>query len=79
MDEKTRQAIAAAEAEIAAFTVEKKAAEERARDLRSREDFKNEIYFPKEIFEAQQEKLRLETEILIRTNTIKRLRLGVDG
>jgi len=79
MDEKTQQAIAAAEAEIAAFTVEKQAAEKRARDLRSREDFKNEIYFPKEIFEAQQEKLRLETEILIRTNSIKRLRLGVDG
>lgn len=79
MDEKTRTAVAAAEAEMAGFAAEKKAVEERIRDLRSREDFKRGIYFPKEIFEAQQDKLRLETEILFRQNTIKRLRLGVDG
>ncbi|MFZ5811996.1 MAG: hypothetical protein ACOY4F_08150 [Thermodesulfobacteriota bacterium] len=73
----TSAAIAAAEAEMAGFAAEKKAVEERIRDLRSREDFKNGVYFPKEIFEAQQDKLRLETEILFRQNAIKRLRLGV--
>ncbi|QLA21001.1 hypothetical protein [Desulfolutivibrio sulfoxidireducens] len=74
----TIAAIAAAEAEMAGFAAEKKAVEERIRDLRSREDLKNRVYFAKEIFEAQQDKLRLETEILIRKNTIKRLRLGVE-
>ncbi|QLA17406.1 hypothetical protein [Desulfolutivibrio sulfoxidireducens] len=74
----TIAAIAAAEAEMAGFAAEKKAVEERIRDLRSREDLKNRVYFATEIFEAQQDKLRLETEILIRKNTIKRLRLGVE-
>jgi predicted nucleic acid-binding Zn-ribbon protein len=74
----TGAAIAAAEAEMADFAAEKKAVEERIRDLRSREDFKNGVYFPKEIFEAQQDKLRLETEILFRQNAIRRLRLGVE-
>ncbi len=69
-------AIAAAEADMAAFAAEKKAVEDRIRELRAREDFTNGVYFPKEIFEAQQDKLRLETEILLRQNTIKRLRLG---
>lgn len=79
MNGDTEKAIAAAEAELAGFAAEKKAAEERIRELRAREDFKNGVYFPKEIFEAQQDKLRLETEMLFRQNTIKRLRLGLDG
>ncbi|MDQ7830286.1 MAG: hypothetical protein RDU30_01010 [Desulfovibrionaceae bacterium] len=76
MNKDIEQAIAAAEAEMTAFAAEKKAVEERIRELRAREDFKNGVYFPGEIFEAQQDKLRLETEILIRQNAIKRLRLG---
>ncbi|MEF3697765.1 hypothetical protein [Desulfolutivibrio sp.] len=79
MNEDTGKAIAAAEAELAGFAAEKKAVEERIRELRAREDLKNGIYFPKEIFEAQQDKLRLETEMLLRQNAVKRLRLGVDG
>ncbi len=43
----------------------KKAVEERIRDLRPGRIQKRGL-FPKEIFEAQQDKLRLETEILIR-------------
>lgn len=77
MSQDTDEAIAGAQAEMEAFMAEKKAVEERIRDLRAREDLKRGIYFPKEIFEAQQDKLRLETEILLRQNTIRRLRLGV--
>lgn len=65
------------EAEAAEMTLQKEKAMQRIRDLREAEDPKNGIYHHTEIFEAQQEKLRLEVDIKFRTNKINRINLGI--
>ncbi len=62
------------EAEIAAFAQEKADCEARARELLAKEDPAQGIFYHEEIFRLKQDKLRLETEILFRTNKIARLR-----
>ena len=39
------------------------------------EDLEKGVYFPKEIFEVRQDKLRLEVEIQLRRVAVNRLRL----
>jgi hypothetical protein len=52
--------------------------ESKIRDLRAGEDFKAGKFHAQEIFENQQEKLRLETEIELIRKKINRLRLSSD-
>ncbi|GAB7079664.1 hypothetical protein [Megalodesulfovibrio paquesii] len=65
--------------EIANLESEKRAAETRAQQLRASENPALGVYFAQEIFQAQQEKLRLEVEIKLRKNKINRLQMGWDG
>lgn len=65
------------EAEIAQFTLELERTVQHIRELRAAEDPANGVFHHKEIFEQQQEKLRLEVEIKYRNNKINRIRLGI--
>ena len=69
--------IARLEAEIVEFTDQMRQREQGARDLMEEERVEEGRTFAKEIFELRQDKLRLETEIMIRRNRINRIRLGV--
>lgn len=64
--------------EMESFKVLKAEAEAKVLELRAGEDIKAGKVFPREIFECQQEKLRLETEIELRRRKINRLRLSID-
>ena len=64
------------ETEIAAFKAEKKAAECKVQELLASEDLKNGVYHHEEIFVLKQDKLRITTEIMFRTNKINRLRFA---
>lgn len=64
--------------ECESFKARKAEAEAKILELRASEDLAAGKYFAKEIFHAQQDKLRLETEMQIISNKIKRLRMGLD-
>ena len=63
-------------AKLASLTERKAAAEKRVRDLMAAEDCRAGVTFAKEIFEAQQEKLVLATEMEITRR--RRTRLTMD-
>ena len=65
------------EAEVAQMTLQREKVMQMIRDLRDAEDPKTGVYHHKEIFEAQQEKLRLDVDIKFRTNKINRINLGI--
>jgi hypothetical protein len=65
------------EGEIDELTGQMRQREQGARDLMAEERPEEGRTFAKEIFELRQDKLRLETEILMRKNKINRIRLGV--
>ncbi|BDQ37746.1 hypothetical protein SYK_21060 [Pseudodesulfovibrio nedwellii] len=66
------------EAEVVELTVERDEAMLKIRQLRNDEDPKNGVYYHKEIFQLQQDKLRLDVEIKFRTNKINRINLGIE-
>lgn len=66
------------EAEVAEMTLQREKVMQAVRDLRDAEDPANRIYHHEEIFELQQEKLRLDVDIKFRTNKINRIQLGID-
>ncbi|MBG0791499.1 MAG: hypothetical protein H0S80_13485 [Desulfovibrionaceae bacterium] len=70
--------IAVLEAEVAEMTLRREKVVRMVRDLRAAEDPANKIFHHEEIFQAQQEKLRLDVEIQFRTNKINRINLGMD-
>ncbi len=73
MADETASQIEALRAELEEFAKLKAEAEKQVRDLRERERPMDGIFFAKEIFEAQQEKLRLEVELQTRQNRLNRL------
>jgi len=52
--------------------------EQKIKTLRNKEDLEQKIFFAQEIFQLQQEKLVLTTEVLFRQNKIKRLQFATD-
>lgn len=64
--------------EAEAFRSTMSEVERKLRELRADEDFEAGRYHAQEIFELQQEKLRLEAEIDIRRRKINRLRMSMD-
>ncbi len=76
MDETISDDIKILEAEAAELVAERAAMEGRIRELREKEDIPRGIVFSKEIFEAQQNKLRLDVDIQFRRNRINRLKSG---
>jgi len=75
--EEERVEIARLEAEIVTLADQQRQREQGARDLMEEERVEEGRTFAKEIFELRQDKLRLETEIMVRRNKINRIRLGV--
>ncbi|WP_320173493.1 hypothetical protein [Maridesulfovibrio sp.] len=67
------------EVEIENFKKELTLCQQRTKELLASEDPSEGIYFAKEIFDSQQNKLRLEAEIDIRQRKINRMRLGMEG
>ncbi len=65
--------------EIAALENEKERTEQRVHKLRASENPDLGVFFAQEIFEAQQEKLRLEVELQFRRNKVNRIKQGIDG
>ena len=70
--------VAVLEAEAAEMTLEREKVMKTIRELREAEDPKRRIFHHKEIFELQQEKLRLDVDIKFRTNKINRINLGME-
>ncbi|MEZ7197518.1 hypothetical protein [Pseudodesulfovibrio karagichevae] len=66
------------EAEVAQLNLELEKTKQDVRRLRDEEDPANGVYLHKEIFQAQQDKLRLDVEIQFRTNKINRINLGIE-
>jgi len=66
------------EAEVAEMTLHREKVMQAIRDLRDAEDPANKIFHHEEIFQMQQEKLRLDVDIKFRTNKINRINLGMD-
>lgn len=66
------------EAEAAQMTLQQEKVIKSIRELMAAEDPRNGIYHHTEIFELQQEKLRLGVDIKFRTNKINRIKLGID-
>lgn len=66
------------EAEAAEMTLQQEKVIKAIRELMEAEDPKNGIYHHTEIFELQQEKLRLGVDIKFRTNKINRINLGIE-
>ncbi len=67
------------EVEIENFKKELETCLQRTKKLMASEVPSEGIFFAKEIFESQQDKLRLEAEIDIRQRKINRMRLGMEG
>lgn len=65
--------VARLEEEIARLSLDKAQCEALIRQLRDRENLRKGIVHAREIFEQQQEKLRLDAEIDIRKKRIRRL------
>jgi len=76
MDESVSDEIKILEAEAAELAAERAEMEARVRELREKEDLSQGIVFSKEIYEAQQNKLRLDVDIQFRRNKINRLKGG---
>ena len=64
-DAETERRVAELSAKLAELTERKVAVETRVRELLAAEDFAAGVYHAREIFEAKQEKLALETEMEI--------------
>lgn len=62
--------------EFEAFKLEKETVEAQLKKLRAEEDFEKGIFFAQDIFRLQQDKLRLDTEMVIRRRHIKRLQMA---
>lgn len=69
--------IPALEQEAEKFEAMKKTCEQSIKDYMAKEDPANGIFFAKEIFELQQEKLRLQVEAELKRKKINRIRLGM--
>lgn len=67
------------EIKIENFKKELELCQQRTRELMASENPSEGIFFAKEIFESQQDKLRLGTEIDIHQRKINRMRLGMEG
>lgn len=67
------------EAEIVELTAERERVIQSIQDFMKAEDPKNGIYHNTEIFQLQQDKLRLGVDIQFRTNKINRINIGIDG
>lgn len=67
------------ETEIENFKKELELCLTRTKTLMESEVPAERIFFAQEIFESQQDKLRLQTEIDIRKCKINRIRLGMEG
>jgi len=65
--------------QIEALEAQRHALLAKIKHLRDSEDASRSVFFPEEIFQAQQGKLCLETEIEIRRRRIRRIELGIDG
>lgn len=70
--------IAALELEIQDLTQQKTHSEQEAKRLLAKEDRHSGVHFAKEIFEQQQNKLRLDVEIELRQKKINRRKLSLD-
>lgn len=70
--------IAALTAQIEALSAEKTSAMAKVRQLRDSENPARGIFHSQEIFQAQQDTLRLDTEIDIRRRKIRRIELGME-
>lgn len=68
------EAIAGLEAEIADLEQDRAQSEHRIRELRASEDLKAGIVYAREIFQLQQDKLRLGVEIDLRQKKINRIK-----
>jgi len=66
------------EAEAKEMTLQQEKVIKTIRELMEAEDPKNGIYHHREIFDMQQEKLRLGVDIKFRTNKVNRIKLGID-
>jgi hypothetical protein len=64
------------ETEVAQLNLELEKTKQAVRHLREEEDPARGVYRHEEIFQAQQDKLRLDVEIQFRTNKINRIKLG---
>ncbi len=71
--------IARLEAEIGEFALRKSERELEIRQLREAEDPAKGVSRHVEIFQAQQDKLRLDVEMELRRKKVNRLKLGVDS
>ncbi|MBN2139552.1 MAG: hypothetical protein JW718_00980 [Desulfovibrionaceae bacterium] len=67
----------ALEAEILDFARQKERCAAREREFRAKEDLAAGLTFHAEIFELQQDRLRLEVEIQLRRARLKRIKLGL--
>jgi len=74
-DADIEQQVEALAARLAELTERKVATEKRVRALMAAEDHKAGVYYAQEIFEAQQQKLMLETEMEIARRQRNRLTL----
>ncbi|MDQ7031835.1 MAG: hypothetical protein Q9M37_03845 [Desulfonauticus sp.] len=61
------------EQEIQKLQAQVKECEQQIRDYREKENYEQQIFFAQEIFQLQQQKLVLQTEITMRKNKINRL------
>ncbi len=75
-DEKVEARIVELQEEIVSFNLELAKAAAAEKEFRAQEDSKKRIYFASEIFNLQQDQLRLKVEIDIVKKKIRRLRLG---
>lgn len=75
---KSEPGIEELEAEIAGFKLELERCIKQEKETRAAEDPENSIYYAKEIFELQQDRLRLDVEIELRQKKINRIRLGME-
>ncbi|NDV18124.1 hypothetical protein GO013_01660 [Pseudodesulfovibrio sp. JC047] len=66
------------EKEVAELTLEREKTQVSIRQFMEDEDLKNGVYYHNEIFQLQQDKLRLDVEIKFRTNKINRINLGIE-
>ena len=67
------------EVEIETHKKELDLCQKRIKKLMASEDPSQGVFFAKEIFDSQQDKLRLEVEIDLRQRKINRMRLGMEG
>lgn len=70
--------VAVLETEVAEMTLQREKILQLIRDLRAAEDPAKKVFHHEEIFQAQQEKLRLDVEIKFRTNKVNRINLGME-